>query len=108
MVEAIKNRTTVTVTGGDMAELLVLLENDTIFGNKNRVEAAMNERNTLCDTLLQKIQNLIDEHKHILPTLPRPDQIQSFNEHINVTLDRTSNRLREENNVFYLSAITGR
>jgi hypothetical protein len=71
-VEALRSKTTNTVTGNDMAKIVRAIKEDNVFVNKLSVNTAIEQSNFLIEnSVLLKLRSLIEDYKHKATNLLR-------------------------------------
>lgn len=71
-MNAINSRHAEMVTGGDMAELLGLIDRDELYVNKVVVEKAMADRSTQVTRLIESMYLLLSENEYEMTKLTNP------------------------------------
>lgn len=75
VLSAIRNRSTNSVTGKEMALLIESIQSNDLFKNKVSVRNAINQRNEVINALISKLNSVISDLKQSETGLPQPSQI---------------------------------
>lgn len=70
--DAVRNKATDVVTGGDMAILFGMLERDDLFANKIIVQKTIQNRNKSVDWLADQLLVKIEEYKQMAAGVRKP------------------------------------
>lgn len=71
VMAAIQEKSTNSVTGGDMASLIKAIQTNDLFKNKLSVSNIINQRNEIVNTLISKLNKIISDYKQQEADIPQ-------------------------------------